>query len=68
MTAYIRRMSDFEKQEKQNSSSASSSNDVADDGYYTNEVLIDPDEKKSLHRDLSARQISMIAVRSHSGS
>ncbi|TFK88698.1 dicarbixylic amino acid permease [Polyporus arcularius HHB13444] len=33
------------------------------DPYYTNEAaLVDPEEKESLHRDLSARQISMIAL------
>ncbi|KAI0646950.1 dicarbixylic amino acid permease [Trametes meyenii] len=32
------------------------------DRQYADEVLIDPEEKESLHRGLSARQISMIAL------
>lgn len=31
--------------------------------YVANEALVEPEERESLHRDLSARQISMIAVR-----
>ena len=50
-------MADLEKK-------GSSDSSMEKDPYYTNEAaLIDPEEKKSLHRDLSARQISMIAVR-----
>lgn len=51
-------MSDIEKRGSDSSSALSK------DEYYTREVLVDPEEKESLHRDLSARQISMIAVRS----
>ncbi|KAI0670483.1 dicarbixylic amino acid permease [Trametes maxima] len=32
------------------------------DDQYTDQVLIDPEEKESLHRGLTARQISMIAL------
>ncbi len=53
-------MADLEKRE---SRSQGSSDDLAKDPYYAQEVLVDPQEKESLHRDLSARQISMIAVR-----
>ncbi len=50
-------MSDIEKR-----TSDSASSDIDKDGYYAREQLVDPEEKQSLHRDLSARQISMIAV------
>ena len=49
--------------EKKQDGTVSSSDVVKDDRYYANEALVDPEEKESLHRDLSARQISMIAVR-----
>lgn len=49
--------------EKRESRSQGSSEDLAKDAYYAHEMLVDPEEKRSLHRDLSARQISMIAVR-----
>ncbi|KAI0831198.1 dicarbixylic amino acid permease [Trametes gibbosa] len=32
------------------------------EGYYANEILVDPKESESLHRSLTARQISMIAL------
>ncbi|KAI0748018.1 dicarbixylic amino acid permease [Daedaleopsis nitida] len=51
-------MSDIEKRVSDSGSSASDGKEA----YYTNEVLVDPEEKESLHRDLSARQISMIAL------
>ncbi|KAI0807126.1 dicarbixylic amino acid permease [Fomes fomentarius] len=50
-------MSDIEKR-----TSDSASSDIDKDGYYAREQLVDPEEKQSLHRDLSARQISMIAL------
>lgn len=53
-------MADLEKRE---SRSQGSSDDLSKDVYYAHDMLVDPEEKKSLHRDLSARQISMIAVR-----
>ncbi|KAI0336423.1 dicarbixylic amino acid permease [Cubamyces sp. BRFM 1775] len=48
--------------EKKQDGTVSSSDVVKDDRYYANEALVDPEEKESLHRDLSARQISMIAL------
>ena len=53
-------MADHDKPE---SRSQGSSEDWSKDVYYAHDMLVDPEEKKSLHRDLSARQISMIAVR-----
>ncbi|KAI0361984.1 dicarbixylic amino acid permease [Trametes cingulata] len=54
---------DEKHEDKQAADSAASSSNGVRDRYYTNEeALVEPDEKESLHRGLSARQISMIAL------
>lgn len=59
-------MSDYdsEKHPIEKISSASSIREsIKDvDGTYTREELVDPNAEETLHRSLSARQISMIAV------
>ncbi|KAH9854124.1 dicarbixylic amino acid permease [Lenzites betulinus] len=47
-----------EKHELDTTSTSVNSNDR----YYANENLVDPEERESLHRSLTARQISMIAL------
>ena len=59
-------MSGFDLEKHPSRGSSSDNAGPSKDAYYADEVLVDPEEKESLHRDLSARQISMIAVRRYS--
>lgn len=52
-------MADFEKHPK---ASVSSIEEKIEDARYAREELLDPAKEETLHRGLSARQISMIAV------
>ena len=56
-------MTDYEKYPSEKAERVSeTSSDVGQDGIYAREELMDPSKEETLHRGLSARQISMIAV------